>query len=62
MGAKKLEVQGSLKGVVKSGPKKMKLLGLVSTAVLFNQGLEVLVLVAGGGVYGGEGLGSGPGI
>ena len=50
MGAKKLEVQGFLKGVVKSGPKKMKLLGSVSTGVLFNQGLEVLVLVAWGGV------------
>ena len=62
MGAKKLEVQGFLKGVVKSGPKKMKLLGSVSTGVLFNQGLEVLVLVAWGGVYGGEALSSGPGI
>lgn len=62
MGAKKLEVQGSLKRVVKSGPKKMKLLGSVCIGVLFNQGLEVLVLVAWGGVYGGEGLSNAPGI
>jgi len=35
VGAKKLEVQGSLKGVVKSGPKKMKLLGLAVMMTIF---------------------------
>lgn len=50
MGAKKLEVQGSLRGGMNSGPKKIRFLGSASTGVVFNQGLEVLVLVAWDGV------------
>lgn len=46
MGAKKLEVQGSLRGEVNSCPKKIKFLSSVSTGVLYNKGVEVLVLVA----------------
>lgn len=46
MGVKELEVQGSLRGGMNSGPKTIRVLGSESTSVLINQGLEVLVLVA----------------
>lgn len=51
MGAKKLEVQGSLRGGMNSGPK-IEFFGVASTGILFEQRLEVLILIASGG--GGE--------
>lgn len=52
MGAKKLQVQGSWRRGINSGPKKIRFFGAASAGVLVNQGMEVLVLVAWGGVYG----------
>ena len=49
MGAKRLEVQVSLREGMNSGPK-IKFLGVASTGALFNQGLEALVLRARGRV------------
>lgn len=46
MGAKKLGVQCSSRGGMNSGPSKIGILGSAFTGVLFNWGLEVLVLAA----------------
>lgn len=51
LGAKKPEVQGSLRSGMNSGPK-IKFLASVATGVLLKQGLEFLVLVAWCGVCG----------
>lgn len=48
MRAKELEVQGSLRGGMNSGPK-IEFLGVASTGVLFKQRLEVLILIDSGG-------------
>lgn len=46
MGATKLGVQRSLRGGMNNGPNKIGFLGSAFTGVLFNRGLEVLVLAA----------------
>lgn len=58
MGAKKLEDQSSSRGGMNSGPK-IKFLGVLSTDVLFNQRLEVWVVIAWGEGVGKQGLRSG---